>query len=85
MAKSEQEYLEMARAFVGRQGILHHVRKSDGAIAFFDPTTGEFAVVAADGQTLLTYFRPDYQDGQQNMQLAHQYWQEQCTKRGDCK
>jgi hypothetical protein len=77
-ATSAADYLAKARSLISRAGIQTHIRK-DGDVLFFDPNTGEFAVVASDCSTIRTYFNPgfDQKKGTINLQKAQKYWQRQ--------
>ncbi len=80
-ATSAEDYLMRARSFIGREGIEAHIR-GNGDILFFDPRTGEFAVVANDCSTVRTYFNPGYNPrrGAVDVAKARRYWQRQLDK-----
>lgn len=56
--RTAMAYLQGARRLTaGGPGVLTHARLR-GDTLFYDPAANEFAAVAADGYTILTYFRP---------------------------
>ncbi len=56
--RSAEEYLLGARRLLGRKGTLQKER-ADGERLFYDPRSNEFAVLAKDGRTLRTFFKPN--------------------------
>jgi filamentous hemagglutinin len=57
--KNAVEYLRGAQKLTGGgEGILTFIRKN-GDTLFYNPTTNEFAVLAKDGQTIRSYFKPE--------------------------
>ncbi len=64
-AKDPSDYFAKASAFVSRAdqpGVLKHIGQegqNKGKIYLYDPCTNEFAVIAPDGKTLLSYYKPD--------------------------
>ena len=58
------QYLRGAQRLTAGGDSLTHVR-SNGDILFYDRARNEFGVLASDGQTILTYFRPV---------RGYQYW-----------
>jgi pyocin large subunit-like protein len=45
------------RLTLGGAGVLTH-RRLRGDTRFYEPATNSFAALAADGRTILTYFKP---------------------------
>ncbi|MBI5202494.1 MAG: hypothetical protein HY925_12960 [Elusimicrobia bacterium] len=62
-----EEYLAAARRLLVREGVLKKDRRS-GDRLYFDPKTNEFAVLAKDGRTIRTFFKPN---------AGRRYWDKQ--------
>jgi len=73
-ARSADEYLKKARAFIARSAdnpqVLTHITK-EGKLYLYDPSTNEFAALSSDGKHLLTYFKP---------KKRMEYWRKQLCR-----
>ena len=57
--KNAVDYLKGANRLIqGGDGVETYVRRN-GDVLFYREATNEFAVVAKDGKTIRTYFRPE--------------------------